>query len=193
MPELKLEIVKKYTLAAAPADQIGEADYPAYHLQLDIELHNTDGKDPQKVAYRLDGATGMSMEGWWYARKISRHWGGGSLRDVVVRFDGSSENEIENSQIAKGKAEPMEGAALEYAGVDSQYFSAIFIPQLAALDDNWFVTTEAVIVGTAADVKTAIYANPTCRLSRKAIDLAGRRDSQRFVSGVSRSEAARIC
>jgi YidC/Oxa1 family membrane protein insertase len=90
---------------------------------------------------------------------------------VVVRFDGSSVNEIENSQIAKGKAEPIEGAALEYAGVDSQYFSAIFIPQLAALDDNWFVTTEAVIVGAPADVKTATYANPTCRLSRKTIEL----------------------
>ena len=129
--------------------KIGEADYPAYHLQLDIELHNTEARTCKRsAAYRLDGATGMPLEGWWYARKISRHWSGGSLRDVVVRFDGSSEIEIENSQIAKGKAEPMEGAALEYAGVDSQYFSAIFIPQLAAIDDNWFVTTEAVIVGS---------------------------------------------
>jgi YidC/Oxa1 family membrane protein insertase len=171
LPELKLEIVKKYTLAMAPADQVGEADYPAYHLQLDVELRNTDAA-AHTAAYRLDGATGMSLEGWWYARKISRHWGGGSLRDVVVRFDGSSENEIENSQIAKGKAEPMEGKALEYAGVDSQYFSAIFIPQLTALDDDWFKTTEAVIVDAAADPKTAIYANVTCRLSRKAVDLA---------------------
>ena len=176
LPQLKLEILKKYTLAAAPADQVDEADYPAYHLQLDIELRNTETADPktpnQQIAYRLDGATGMSLEGWWYGRKISRHWSGGSLRDVVVRFDGSSVNEIENAQVAKGKAEPMEGAALEYAGVDSQYFSAIFIPQLAALNDNWFLTTEAVIVGTAADVKTALYANSTCRLTRKAIDLA---------------------
>ena len=33
------------------------------------------------------------------------------LRDVVVRFDGSSDNEIENSQIAKGKVEPMDDGA----------------------------------------------------------------------------------
>jgi YidC/Oxa1 family membrane protein insertase len=170
LPELKLEIVKKYTLAAVPADQITEIDYPAYHLKLDIELHNTDSA-ARSAAYRLDGATGMSLEGWWYARKISRHWSGGSLRNAVVRFDGSTENEIENSQIAKGKEEPMEGAALEFAGVDSQYFSAIFIPQLTALDDNWFAKTEAVIVGAAADLKATVYANPTCRLSRKAIDL----------------------
>src|SRR4051794_39680057 len=170
LPELKLEIVKRYTLASVPADQSGDADYPAYHLKLDIDLRNTDSA-ARSAAYRLDGANGMSMEGWWYARKISRHWGGGSLRDVVVRFNGSSENEIENSQIAKGKTEPMEGAPLEWAGVDSQYFSAVFIPQLAALDDNWFVTTEAVIVGAPADVKTALYANPTCRLTRKTIEL----------------------
>src|SRR4029078_8757173 len=47
----------------------------------------------------------------------------------------------------------------------------VLIPQLAALDENWFLTTEAVIVGAAADVKTAMYANPTCRLARKAIEL----------------------
>jgi len=28
LPELKLEIVKRYTLASVPADQIEEADYP---------------------------------------------------------------------------------------------------------------------------------------------------------------------
>jgi YidC/Oxa1 family membrane protein insertase len=170
LPELKLEIVKKYSLAAAPADQVGEADYPAYHLQLEIELHNTDSA-ARSAAYRIDGATGMSLEGWWYARKISRHWSGGSLRNAIVRFEGSSEDEIENSQIAKGKAEPIEGKALEYAGVDSQYFSAIFIPQLAALDENWFLKTEAVIVDVTPDVKSTVYANPTCRLTRKTIDL----------------------
>jgi YidC/Oxa1 family membrane protein insertase len=194
LPELKLEIVKTYTLAAAPADQIGEADYPAYHLQLDIELHNTDGKSPQKVAYRLDGATGMSLEGWWYSRKISRasFFGGGSLRNVVVRCDGTgSTTEIENSKIAKGSADPIEGPALEYAGVDSQYFSAIFIPQLSALDDNWFLKTEGMIVGTAGDVKTAMYANPTCRLTRKAIDLpagAAYSDSYHVFLGPKRPE-----
>src|SRR4029078_5048140 len=47
----------------------------------------------------------------------------------------------------------------------------VLIPQLAALDENWFLTTEAVIVGAAADVKTAMYANPTCRLTRKTIEL----------------------
>ncbi len=29
LPELKLEIVKRYTLAAVPADQVEEVDYPA--------------------------------------------------------------------------------------------------------------------------------------------------------------------
>src|SRR4029079_10917372 len=55
LPELKLEVVKKYTLAPAPADQLGEADYPAYHVKLEIELHNTDTA-ARSAAYRLDGA-----------------------------------------------------------------------------------------------------------------------------------------
>ena len=52
------------------------------------------------------------------------------------------------SQIAKGKVAPMgDGQALAYAGVDGQYFSAMLLPQIAALDDVWFDTTEAVVVG----------------------------------------------
>jgi YidC/Oxa1 family membrane protein insertase len=175
-PELKLEIIKHYTIAPAPAEARSDPDYPVYHLYLDIELHNTesaDSKTPDKqVAYRLDGPTGMPMEGWWYSRKVSRNWRGGSMRSVVVHFVGSSVSEIVNTQIAKGTVEPMEGETLAYAGVDEQYFSAVLIPQLAGLDDSWFLTTEAVIVDTKPDANTAIYANVTPRMFRKTIDLA---------------------
>jgi YidC/Oxa1 family membrane protein insertase len=186
LPELKLEIVKRYALATAPPDQRANPDYPAYHLQLDIELHNTGAAAPAagapaagapadakpSVVYRLDGPTGMPMEGWWYARKVSRHWSGGSLRDVMVRFFASSVTEIQNSEIAKGKVQPMgDGQTLAYAGVDGQYFSAMLIPQLTSSNDPWIETTEAVIVDTTPDVHTAIYANATCRLTRTAITL----------------------
>jgi YidC/Oxa1 family membrane protein insertase len=80
----------------------------------------------------------------------------------------------------------MEGEALAYAGVDGQYFSAVLIPQLASLDDSWFVTTEATIVDTAPDVNTAIYANVTPRLLRKPVELAGgaaHRDSYQVFLG----------
>jgi YidC/Oxa1 family membrane protein insertase len=190
LPELKLEVVKRYTLAAAPADQVKEADYPAYHLLLDIELRNTDSA-ASSAAYRLDGATGMSLEGWWYARKVSRNWGGGSLRSVVLRCAGSATIEIDAPQIVKKKDTLIEGEAVAYAGVDTQYFSAMFVPRLAALDDNWFVTTEAVIPDATVDAKTAYYANPTCRLTRKSVDLAAGasfKDSYQVFLGPKRPE-----
>ncbi len=178
LPELNLELVKRYTLAVVPPKQRDDIDFPAYHLRLDVELRGTaaaapaDAKPPS-AAYRLDGPTGMPLEGWWYARKVSQHWGGASLRDVAVRFAGSSELEIDNSQIAKGKVPPMgDGQALAYAGVDSQYFSAVLIPQIASLNDVWFDTTEAVFVGSQPDPHAVIYANVTCRLSHKSFGLA---------------------
>ncbi|HEX3600699.1 MAG TPA: hypothetical protein VHU84_11190, partial [Lacipirellulaceae bacterium] len=128
LPELKLEVVKRYSLAKAPANERENPNYPAYDLQLEIEVHNT-GDDKRSIGYRLDGPTGMTLEGWWYARKISQHWGGGGLRDVAVRFAGSAELSIDYSQIAKGKVASMgDGQALAYGGVDGQYFSAILIP-----------------------------------------------------------------
>jgi YidC/Oxa1 family membrane protein insertase len=190
LPELKLEIIKRYTLAATPQDQLNDPDYPAYHLQLNVELHNTDSA-VRSAAYRLDGATGMSLEGWWYARRVSRNWGGGSLRAVALRCVGSSTIEIDAPQIVKKKDTLIEGEALAYAGVDSQYFSAVFVPQLGALDDNWFVTTEAVIPDATADAKTAYYANPTCRLTRKPIDLeagASHSDSYQVFLGPKRPQ-----
>ncbi|HVT28152.1 MAG TPA: YidC/Oxa1 family insertase periplasmic-domain containing protein, partial [Lacipirellulaceae bacterium] len=189
-PELKLKLVKRYTIAPAPA--AAGPDYPAYHLYLDVEVQNTESADskapPREVAYRLDGPTGMPMEGWWYSRKVSRNWSS-SVRDVEVRFVGSSVSEIANSTIAKGKVEPMEGRTLAYAGVDGQYFSAMLIPQLAGLDDSWFLKTEAVIVDTKPDEKTAMYANVTPRMFRNTIALeagATHHDSYQIFLGPKR-------
>lgn len=196
LPELKLEIMKRYTLSAAPAEQLKDPDFPAYHLQFDVELRSTEAADPKagprQVAYRLEGATGMPLEGWWYSRKVSRNWGGGSLRDAVVRFVGGSDTEIDASQISKGKAPPMgDGQTLAYGGVDSQYFCAVVIPQLASLEDPWFDTTEAIIVGPKPDPKELYYANVTTRMSRKAFTLdagATHRDSYQLFLGPKRPE-----
>ncbi|HEX5471852.1 MAG TPA: YidC/Oxa1 family insertase periplasmic-domain containing protein [Lacipirellulaceae bacterium] len=193
-PELKLRLLKHYTIATAPAEARNEPDFPAYHLYLDIELQDTDRADskapPRKVAYRLDGPTGMPMEGWWYSRKVSRNWSS-SVRDVEVRFVGSSVSEISNSSIAKGKVEPMEGKTLAYACVDGQYFSAVMIPQLSGLEDSWFLKTEAVIVDTKPDEKNSMYANVTPRMYRKTISLdagATHHDSYQIFLGPKRPD-----
>ena len=167
LDSLKLTIYKIYTLAMVPADQHDEVDYPAYDLRLDIKIKKTDNAAPT-VAYRLDGPTGMPLEGWWYSSRV----GSSSVRDVVGRCAQGKQIHLSNSNIAKGKAEPFEDATLVNAGVDGKYFSAVLVPQLDSLDDNRFESTQGVIVGTSPETRTPEFANVTCRLFRKSIDLA---------------------
>jgi YidC/Oxa1 family membrane protein insertase len=198
LPELNLEIIKRYTLKAVPPADRDNADYPGYDLQLDVEFHNT-GEDTQSLAYRLDGPTGMPLEGWWYAHKISRQrWlGGAGLRDVVVRFDGNPVTQIDGPEIAAEIVPPMgQGEALAYAGVDGQYFASVLIPKRQALGDVWFDTVEAVLAGEVVAQRPDVgverqpildprtpptFANVTCRLTRTTIDLpAGGTHSDSF-------------
>jgi YidC/Oxa1 family membrane protein insertase len=197
LPELNLEIIKRYTLEPAPPserDLAEHPDHPSYHVQLDIELRNTADR-VQFVAYQLDGPTGMPLEGWWYAHKISRsRWfGAAGLRDVVVRFDGHQVTQIDAPQIAEGDVEPMgDGEALSYAGVDGQYFAAVLIPIREALNDVWFDSVEAMVAGTPPDPRTPpTFTNTTCRLSRQALEIAPgatHEDSYKVFLGPKRPE-----
>ena len=71
-----LEITKTYRLAKVPKDALKDGNFPAYHLEFEIEIRNIGGQ-AHKVAYRLDGPNGLPTEGKWYAYKVSRNWGGG--------------------------------------------------------------------------------------------------------------------
>jgi YidC/Oxa1 family membrane protein insertase len=194
LSEWNLEIVKRYTLEPVPPSDHANVDYPGYHLQLDIELRNT-ADAIQSLVYQQDGPTGMPIEGWWYAHKISRHrWlGGAGLRDVLVRFDGNSVWQIDCPQIAEGDVDPMgDGQALSFAGVDGQYFAAVMIPIREALNDAWFDSTEAIVSGTPLDPRTPVtYTNVTCRMTRKSLPLAAggtHRDSYQIFMGPKRPD-----
>jgi YidC/Oxa1 family membrane protein insertase len=192
LAEWNLEITKRYTLEAVPPPERDNVDFPGYHLKLDVELHNTDDV-VQTVVYQMNGPTGMPIEGWWFAHKISRHrwFGGAGLRDVVVRFDGNPVWQIDCPQIVQGDVEPMgDGQALSFAGVDGQYFSAVMIPVRAELNDAWFDTTEAIVVGTPLDARTPVFfTNVTCRMTRQALQVAAgatHRDSYQVFMGPKR-------
>jgi YidC/Oxa1 family membrane protein insertase len=197
LPDLKLELIKRFTLEPAPASEriIAEhPDHPSYHVRLDVELKNT-SNEAQSVAYRIDGPTGMPIEGWWFAHKISRNrWlGAAGLRDVVVRYDGQPVTQIDAPQIAEGDVKPMSArGALSYAGVDGQYFAAVMIPIREALQDVWFDTVEAIVAGTPTDARTPVtFTNTTCRLSRRPLDLApgaSHSDSYQVFLGPKRPE-----
>jgi YidC/Oxa1 family membrane protein insertase len=175
LPELNLELLKRYTLEPVPADKRDDPNYPGYHVQLDVELRNT-ADAPQSLAYRLDGPTGMPVEGWWFAHKISRRrwFGGAGLRDVVVRFDGNPIYQFDCSEIASGDLAPVEhGQALAFAGVDGQYFASMMIPVRKTLQEPWFDKFEAIVAGPVLDPRTdQRLTNVTSRFTRTPLEVA---------------------
>ena len=93
LPEKGLEITKTYRLAKVPEESQPDGDFPAYHLEFEIEIRNI-GSEAHKVAYRLDGPNGLPTEGNWYASKVSRDWGGSGLRDFIISFGGGTPDMI---------------------------------------------------------------------------------------------------
>ena len=79
LPGKDLEITKTYRLAKVPNDSLTDANYPAYHLEFEIEIRNI-GRQPHAVAYRLDGPNGLPTEGKWYATRVTRSGGSGHAR-----------------------------------------------------------------------------------------------------------------
>lgn len=194
LPAEKLKLIKRYTLEPVPEGSRDDRNYPGYNIKLDIAVENV-GDAEQSVAYRLDGPTGLPLEGWWYTHKISQRWfSAAGLRDVVVRFFGSQETQIDCATIAKDKAEPMggQGAALAFVGVDAVYFSAVLIPIKQSLEENWLDSTEAIRVGTKLDERTPVrFTNVSCRVTRTPVLLAAgqmQEDSYQIFIGPKRPE-----
>ncbi|MEX0677242.1 MAG: membrane protein insertase YidC [Pirellulales bacterium] len=158
LPRLGLEISKTFRLARVPREALADADYPAYSLMLDIEIANVDDEAHQ-VAYRLNGPTGLPIEGAWYASKVSHTWGGAGLRDVIVQFNGGSLEQVSPSQLAKPDYKKDWGAtsSLEYIAIDAQCFSVALIPRKKAPGDIWFQSVMPTRAGAvpkdSADVR----------------------------------------
>lgn len=146
IPAWGLEIVKTYRLAEVPKEAQDNSTHDAYHLEFDIAIRNL-GDQARKVAYQLDGPTGLPIEGYWYANKVSRSWGATGLRDVVVSLDGNTPKVIPAPQIAKDDLGTVwKDPAITYVGVDAQYFSSVLIPQQKA-GDVWFAEGQPLRVG----------------------------------------------
>jgi YidC/Oxa1 family membrane protein insertase len=152
LPQAKVEVFKTYRVATVPPESADDPNFKAYHLNFEIKIVNR-GAKPRKVAYRLDGPTGLVMEGRWYANKMGREWGGAGLRDYVIRFNERDPVMVYPSSIAKNdkKCLPVENEPVTYLGVDAQYFSAMLIPQKDKPDDVWFKTAQPICVGQADD------------------------------------------
>jgi YidC/Oxa1 family membrane protein insertase len=133
-----LKIRKRYTVARS-----GEPENGAHHVDLQVTIDNL-GSEPQVVGYRLNGPTGLPLEGWWYSTKLHPHIGyGAGARDIVYKqaelghellgcpmiFSEArklvEKNEPPLISLLKGDRP----APFVYAGVDTQFFASVILPQ----------------------------------------------------------------
>ena len=141
--QLGLQVTKTYRLQKVPKDEMADPDYPAYNLMLDVSIVNVDNQE-HKVAYRLDGPTGLPIEGAWYASKVS----GGGMRDVVVHFNGGKTEQITCAQLADPEFKrKFSDSPLDFIAVDGIYFAAAVIPQKVAPTDVLFAEVQPISVG----------------------------------------------
>lgn len=160
-----LELTKTYRIAQASIEGEEDADYPAYHLRLSVAICNK-GSEAHKVAYQLDGPTGLPTEGAWYANKVGPGWGLYGLRDVLISLNGKTPSVKRCADISKdelGTLIQSDEDRLTYIGVDAQYFSSILIPQREGDVGAWFSRSHPIRVGEF-NKKRPKLTNTSCRL-----------------------------
>ncbi len=157
-------IAKEYALVAE--------EPRGYTLQLRVEI--VAGDQPARIAYALDGPTGLPTEGWWYASRIARDWGALAVRDVALRFSGepttlvSGLKIVDNSLDHPASGVP-DGKPLAYAGVDALYFAAAVLPQPDGPEAPSLAEVRPLAVGGMLAAARKKLVNVTPRLvSRRA-------------------------
>jgi len=166
LTKLGLEIVKRYKIAQVDPNNPGA---PAYHLTLDVEIRNI-GSETRKVAYQLDGPTGLPIEGWWYATRISRQWSGAGIRDTALLLHDRDPALFSPMQIATGKLDPPYrkeelDTLMVYAGVDAQYFASALLPVPQKERPLWLAQIKPISVGHMPDdPKYKTLGDVSCRL-----------------------------
>jgi YidC/Oxa1 family membrane protein insertase len=171
----QLRVVKTYSVVRVP-DAEAQSDknapeYPAYHLNLRVEVENL-GDESKEVAYRLDGPTGLPIEGWWYAlnSKIGHSGQSGSpgIRDISLmgtepeqhrRFYAVSATRLADDDLPP----PYTKIDLDYVGVDAQYVATVLIPQVKGETGSRFATVIPLRAGPVDKNKKKLV-DTSCRL-----------------------------
>lgn len=185
IPKLGLDVFKTYRLEQVPLDELANPDYPAYHLWVDVQLENVGGQ-ARRVGYQLDGPTGLPIEGWWYANKVSQGsmFSAAGLRDVITHFEGGRTTQITPSELVDPNFKAQwPDVPLNYIAVDAQYFAAALIPQNERPTDTLFSSVKATRVGAVPPDRANLkLLNVSFQLRSNTIELAPRQktDPQRF-------------
>jgi len=174
-----LVAVKRYRLAEVPEAERDNAYYPAYHLTLDIEFRN-EAPEPLRLAYQLDGPTGLPTEGWWYGGKVGRSmFGSVGLRDYIGRWYGKDPLVVGAAEVATANFDeddsdelrPKRDASLIYAGVDAQYFAAVLIPQKEKAQSLWLQQTAPIRLGPKPEKDLRQLVNVSTRMISMKVTL----------------------
>jgi YidC/Oxa1 family membrane protein insertase len=172
LPERGLTITKRFQLAKVTEQEQDNPNAPAYHLVFEVSIAN-DGDAARTIAYQLQGANGLPVEGWWFASKVG-YANTGSLRDVLGRNFGAKPVAEGVQQIIKGSSKLYEGPSLAYLGVDAQYFAAALIPQKKDRDEDWIALARPQVLGQTFERLTpeAHLANVTYLLQTDPLKLS---------------------
>ncbi|MCL2116804.1 MAG: YidC/Oxa1 family insertase periplasmic-domain containing protein [Planctomycetaceae bacterium] len=150
IPKSRLEVRKTYRLEKTAND----AD-PGYALTLKIDIKNT-GERERKVAYLLDGPSGLPIQGAWYAagRKTGPGWSGYGMRDIVYQLHDKPSDVLTCNKIAADKHDKIavdlatRRKLLDYIGVDTQYFQCTMITDREDLEESNLEYVVPMRVGT---------------------------------------------
>jgi len=171
-----LTLAKEYRLVAATGEDARAAGNgePAQRLELIVEL--TGGDRPTRLAYALDGPTGLPTEGWWYASRIARDWGSLAVRDVAMRFVGEQTALVSGLKMADGTLDHpasavRDGKPLSFAGVDALYFAAALIPAAEGPDVPALDEVRPLVVGEIPAAARRKLVDVSCRLVSKELAL----------------------
>lgn len=150
-----MEVIKRFWLPRRTNPEEADAANPSrdYHLNFDVEFVNKGSADLE-VGYRIDGPTGLPLEGWWYSYKTHpTAWGGAGVRDIVWKSNVEPHKMYTNPSVTKhAKKNPerpelvvVESAQkLEYLGVDAQYFNSSLLASADSAKANQAVVFEKV-------------------------------------------------
>ena len=196
LPELNLEIIKRYTLEPVPAATSATTSIIPAITCSSTSSCATRPKRRNRSPISSTARPACRSKAGGIAHKISRHrwFGGAGLRDVVVRFDGNPVWQIDCPQIAEGDVEPMgDGAG---AGVRRRRR-----PILRGRDDSDAQGAQRRVVrhdrsdrgrNAARCAHAVTFTNVTCRMTRQPLRAGRRCHSPRLVPGFHWSQAARL-
>jgi len=139
-----LDVVKRFWLEKAPSGDATNDKARDYHVRFDLDFVNK-AAEHIEVGYRVDGPTGLPLEGWWYGYKThpKKFFSSVGVRDICWRAEGEAHQLHTNGDVVKRRKDSPDspeliiadsGKKLQYLGVDAQYFHSAILP--STIQDN---------------------------------------------------------